>query len=108
MPPSLLKPGVNCCAVAHANRVALLVDGADYFHAFFRAALRAERSILVLGWDFDSRTLLHQERAAPGDPPAQTGEFLNYLARRRRGLQVRVLNWDYPVVFGTDRETRPL
>jgi phosphatidylserine/phosphatidylglycerophosphate/cardiolipin synthase-like enzyme/uncharacterized membrane protein YdjX (TVP38/TMEM64 family) len=105
---SILRPGENCCAVARAGRAALLVDGAAYFRAFFEAALRAERSITILGWDFDSRTLLHLERVGPGDPPAQLGDFLNFLARRRRGLQLRVLDWDYPVVFGTDRETRPL
>ena len=36
------------------------------------------------------------------------GEFLNYLVRRRRGLHVNVLNWDYPMVFGTDREFPPI
>ena len=40
-------------------------------------------------------------------PPALLGEFLNYLVRRRRGLHVHVLNWDYPMVFGTDREFPP-
>jgi phosphatidylserine/phosphatidylglycerophosphate/cardiolipin synthase-like enzyme/uncharacterized membrane protein YdjX (TVP38/TMEM64 family) len=105
---SILKPGVNCCAVAHAGRVAMLVDGADYFRAFHRAAQRAERSIVILGWDFDSRTRLHLDAVRPGEPPAAMGEFLNWLARRRRGLEIRVLNWDYPAVYGTDRETRPL
>jgi phospholipase D1/2 len=104
----LLQPGSNCCAVAHARRVALLVDGEDYFRAFWRAAQRAERSIVILSWDFDSRTRLHFDEARPGDPPALLGEFLNFLVRRRRGLQIHILNWDYPLVFGTDRETRPL
>ncbi len=36
------------------------------------------------------------------------GDFLNYLVRRRRGLHVNVLNWDYPMVFGADREFPPL
>jgi phosphatidylserine/phosphatidylglycerophosphate/cardiolipin synthase-like enzyme/uncharacterized membrane protein YdjX (TVP38/TMEM64 family) len=105
---SILKPGVNCCAVAHAHRVALLVDGEAYFRAFHAAALKAERSITILGWDFDSRTRLHLDEERPGDAPAQMGELLNWLVRRRRSLHIRVLNWDYPMVYGTDRETRPL
>jgi len=105
---SILRPGVNCCAVAHARRVALLVDGEAYFRAFHTAALKAERSITILGWDFDSRMRLHLDETRPGDAPAQMGEFLNWLARRRRALSIRVLNWDYPMVYGTDRETRPL
>jgi phosphatidylserine/phosphatidylglycerophosphate/cardiolipin synthase-like enzyme/membrane protein DedA with SNARE-associated domain len=105
---SILRPGKNCTAVAHAARVALLVDAAAYFRAFHRAALKAERSITILGWDFDSRTPLHLDETRRGDPPALLGDFLNWLARRRRSLQIRVLNWDYPAVYGTDRETRPL
>jgi phospholipase D1/2 len=105
---SILRPGINCCAVAHTQRIALLVDGEAYFRAFHTAALKAERSIIVLGWDFDSRMRLHLDETRPGEPPAQMGDFLNYLVRRRRGLHIRVLNWDYPMVYGTDRETRPL
>jgi phosphatidylserine/phosphatidylglycerophosphate/cardiolipin synthase-like enzyme len=52
----LFEVGRNCEAVAHASRAAFLVDGEAYFSAFMRAAERAERSILILAWDFDSRT----------------------------------------------------
>ena len=36
------------------------------------------------------------------------GEFLNGLAHKRRRLAIRVLDWDYPMVFGTDREFPPV
>ena len=39
--PTLLRPGYNCWAVSRADRVALIVDAADYFKAFYEAALRA-------------------------------------------------------------------
>ncbi|HEX2198840.1 MAG TPA: VTT domain-containing protein [Burkholderiales bacterium] len=107
-PESLLRPGYNCCAVARAERVALIVDAADYFKAFYQAALRARRSITILGWDFNSQTQLHFDAVGEGAPPALLGEFLNYLVRRRRGLHINVLNWDYPMVFGADRELPPL
>ena len=102
----LFRPGENCCAVAHADRAAFVVDGADYFSAFIAAAERAERSIIVLAWDFDSRTAL----AFGDDNQVRTtlGEFLNDLVRRRRRLQVHVLDWDYPMIFGADREFAPL
>jgi phospholipase D1/2 len=102
---SLFKVGDNCSAVARAGRVALLVDAASYFEAFMRAAERAERSIVVLAWDFDSRTPL---RVGADDERVALGEFLNGLVRRSRRLQVRVLDWDYPMVFGVDREFPPL
>jgi phospholipase D1/2 len=108
MHQGILKPGANCCAVASARRVALIVDGADYFRAFHQAAQRARHSIRILGWDFNSRLRLHFDPVGPGDPPAQLGDFLNWLVRHRRGLHIRALNWDYPMVFGADRELRPL
>src|SRR5260221_114246 len=110
--PSIPRPGYNCWTVARAERVALLVDAADYFKAFYEAALRAKRSITILGWDFNSQTRLHfdplEPRINPNAPPALLGEFLNWLVQRRSSLHVHVLNWDYPMVFGTDREFPPL
>ena len=105
---TLLRPGYNCWTVALAERLALFIDAADYFKAFYQAALRARRSILVLGWDFNSQTRLHFDRVDPNGPPALLGEFLNYLVRRRHGLHVHILDWDYPMVFGADREFPPL
>lgn len=103
---SIFRPDVNACAVTRAHRVALLVDGAAYFAAFMRAAEHAQRSILIMSWDFDSRTRLHFD---PNDArPRQLGDFLNALARRRRRLHIRILDWDYPMIFGTDREFSPI
>jgi phospholipase D1/2 len=107
-PESILRPGYNCCAVARAGRVALLIDAQAYFKAFYQAALRAKRSITILGWDFNSQTQLHFDAVPEGGPPALLGNLLNYLVRRRRGLHINVLNWDYPMVFGADREFPPL
>jgi phospholipase D1/2 len=105
---SLLRVGNNCSAVARADRVALLVDAQAYFRAFHDAALRATQSITILAWDFNSQTRLHFDPVVRGAPPALLGEFLNFLVRRRRGLRINVLNWDYPIVFGADREIPPL
>jgi uncharacterized membrane protein YdjX (TVP38/TMEM64 family)/phosphatidylserine/phosphatidylglycerophosphate/cardiolipin synthase-like enzyme len=106
--PSILRPGYNVWGIARAERVAFLVDAADYFKAFHEAALRAKRSILILGWDFNSQTQLHFDPVDAGGPPALLGDFLNYLVHRRHSLHVHVLNWDYPMVFGADRELPPL
>src|SRR5262245_8303941 len=107
-PESILRAGHNAVAVARAERICLLIDAEAYFRAFYQAALRAKRSITILAWDFNSRTRLHFDPVPKGGPPAELGDFLNYLVRRRRGLHVHVLNWDYPMVFGTDREVPPL
>jgi phosphatidylserine/phosphatidylglycerophosphate/cardiolipin synthase-like enzyme/uncharacterized membrane protein YdjX (TVP38/TMEM64 family) len=104
--PSLFVPGENCCAVAHADRVAFLVDAEAYFRAFVEAAERAERSIIVLAWDFDSQTTLcFDDRDACTH---RLGDFLNALCRRRKGLHVNVLDWDYPMLYASDRELPPI
>jgi phosphatidylserine/phosphatidylglycerophosphate/cardiolipin synthase-like enzyme/uncharacterized membrane protein YdjX (TVP38/TMEM64 family) len=104
MDNTIFEPGRNCSVVAHAPRAAFVVDADNYFLAFMRAAEKAERSITIVGWDFDSRTPLCNEA---GDDCIQLGEFLNRLAARNRHLRIRILNWDYPMVFGTDREIPP-
>ncbi len=96
----------NCCAITHANRVACIVDAEAYFSAFVQAAKLAQQSIVILAWDFNSRTLL--AFGDDGSPTLLLGDFLNDLARRRRGLQIHVLDWDYPMIFGTDREFPPV
>jgi phospholipase D1/2 len=101
----IFKPGENCCAVATAQRMAMVVDGENYFDLFARAAEGAERSILILAWDFDSRTPLRFDES--GKPTLLLGDFLNDLAKRKRHLRIRILDWDYPMVFGTDREFPP-
>src|SRR6185312_16543641 len=101
---SLFQPGRNCYRVGRAERLSFLVDGEAYFKAFAQAALRAERTIDIVGWDFHSRTKLHHgiERV-----PEHLGDFLNFLVKRRRRLEVRILTWDYPVVFAKGRELSP-
>lgn len=101
----LLEPGRNCQRLARAERVALLIDGDAYFKAFTQAALRAQRSIVILAWDFHSRTWLHH--GIPGVPEL-LGDFLNFLVKRRRSLRVRVLTWDYPMLFAKGRELSPI
>jgi phospholipase D1/2 len=101
---TLFDAGRNCWRVAHAERVGLLVDGDEYYTAFYEAAQRARSSLLILGWDFNSRTRLLCDDPPPGAAPGVLGDFLNFLARRTRGLDVRILIWDYPMIFGVDRE----
>ena len=105
---SLFKPARNCYRTARAQRASLLVDGEAYFRAFAQAALRATRSIVILGWDFHSKTRLHEsarETHGPGVPDL-LGDFLNFLAERTPLLRIFVLTWDAPPGFGRGREPR--
>lgn len=84
----------------------MLVDAENYYSAFVSAALRATRSIIILAWDFDSRTQLRCD-AQHGAPPCALGPFLDYLVDMRPDLHIYVLDWDFPMVYGTDREFPP-
>lgn len=103
----ILREGRNYWRRARADRASFLVDAADYFAAFRAAALRAERSIVIIGWDIHSRM-----RLVPGVPedgfPAELGAFLNALIARRPRLRVHILVWDFPVIYAVEREVMPL
>lgn len=102
----LLKPGTNCWRIEHAGRAAFLVDGAAYFAAARAAMTRAQRSILILAWDIDSRMELVPGGADDG-LPAPLGDFLDALAKRRRKLRIHVLDWDFAMLYAPDREVLP-
>jgi phospholipase D1/2 len=102
----ILRPGRNCWRVEHAERIAFLVDGAAYFQALRAAAVRARRSIFIVGWDIDSRMRLVPEGAGDG-LPEPLGGFLNALAKRSRGLHIHVLNWDFAMLYAVTRELLP-
>jgi phosphatidylserine/phosphatidylglycerophosphate/cardiolipin synthase-like enzyme/uncharacterized membrane protein YdjX (TVP38/TMEM64 family) len=105
-PRAILVEGRNCWRIADAGRVAFLIDGADYFAAFAAAASRARHSILIAGWDMDSRMRLFPDDR-PRDLPAELGSFMEAVVSRRRGLHAYLLNWDFNVIFAFQREALP-
>ncbi len=84
----------------------MLVDGKAYFAAFREAAINAERSILILGWDFDSRTDLVHGSVNDGFP-VRVGELFDALIQRRRELRIHILSWDFVMLYAPDREMFP-
>jgi phosphatidylserine/phosphatidylglycerophosphate/cardiolipin synthase-like enzyme len=74
----------------------VLVDAADYFSRLDRALQRAERSILIIGWDFDARIRLRPQDGEEGCPPL--GARLRSLVDARPGLEVRVLVWSLATI----------
>jgi phosphatidylserine/phosphatidylglycerophosphate/cardiolipin synthase-like enzyme/uncharacterized membrane protein YdjX (TVP38/TMEM64 family) len=102
----LLRPGDTCWRLEQASRLQFLIDGSEYFAALRSALLRARHSILILGWDIDSRMTL-QADAPDDDLPAPFGAFLNEVVRRQPRLHANVLSWDYAVLFALEREWLP-
>jgi phosphatidylserine/phosphatidylglycerophosphate/cardiolipin synthase-like enzyme len=102
----ILAPGSNCWRSAHAQRVAWLIDAKAYFSAFREAVKRASSTIFIIAWDIDSRAILAPD-AAPDDWPPALGDFLNAVVSSRRGLHAYVLDWDFIMLYQTDRELLP-
>ena len=97
---SLLRPGDTCWRVARAERVAPLLDNAAYFTAVRAALLKARRSVWILGWQFDPRTVLEPGLEGEGlTADARLGDLLRNVASRNPGIDIRILVWrmDLPV-----------
>lgn len=93
------QPGENCWQVVRARRVSALLESDRYFEAVQRACERAERSILIVGWDFD-----RSERLGRGEESPTLEFFLCDLLDSRDDLHVWLLCWDYSFVYASERE----
>lgn len=104
-----LQPGRNVWRSESAGRASVLIDAAAYYGAL-RATLRnAQNSVLITGWDIDSRTPLVGPDGQTGDDmPVAFGAFLTELVRRKPHLSIKLLLWDYySAVYSLERELMP-
>lgn len=102
-----LSPETSAWRIHPDVHSGLLVDAHDYYVAFYEAVQRARRSILLLGWQFDSDVELVRGDDLP--PGANGRDFqllrtLDRLCRERPELEVRILAWNHSVVFALERE----
>jgi phospholipase D1/2 len=105
---NFLRPNHNVWRIERAARAAVLIDAAAFFEAVRGACLKAERSILVVGWDIDSRTQLVGADGEPHDGHAGVfADFLSELVEKRPGLHVQLLLWDYSLLYAGERELLP-
>jgi hypothetical protein len=78
----VLAPGRNCWRIAPARRAAVLIDTCDYFSRLAEALRRAERSVLIIAWDFDGRIKLCPQH----DDCLSLGELLRSRVQARPEL----------------------
>ena len=103
----ILRPGRNVWRIEPASRAAVLIDGANFFRALREALIAARRSVLIVGWDIHSRTPIMGEHEPDDGLPVPLIEFFTALAKRRPELDIRLLLWDYPTFFASEREWFP-
>ncbi|MEZ5584302.1 MAG: hypothetical protein R3F37_17515 [Candidatus Competibacteraceae bacterium] len=99
----MFKPPSNCWRTANAYRVSCLVDGAAYFAAFRETVKRAHHSVLIVGWDIESRTRLLRG-PVQDDWPVELGAFLDAVVQRQPTLHVYLLTWDFAALYWQERE----
>jgi phosphatidylserine/phosphatidylglycerophosphate/cardiolipin synthase-like enzyme len=89
----ILREGRNCWQIAQAKRAAVLIDGADYYARLDQVLRQAQKSIIIVGWDFDAGI-----RLRPEDPASpKLGDFLRGLVEEKPNLEVRVLVWSVAI-----------
>jgi phosphatidylserine/phosphatidylglycerophosphate/cardiolipin synthase-like enzyme len=73
--------------------MSVLIDADDYFKTARLTMLKAQRRIMLIGWDFDARIRLVETKREPGEP-ASVGDFIYWLVERNPDLDVYLLRWD--------------
>ncbi|MDB5525033.1 MAG: phospholipase protein [Rhizobium sp.] len=91
---NIIKVGANAWRSARADRIAFLIDGADYFDRLNEALRCAVKTIWIIGWDFNPDIYLRPDR-----PDETLGELLLSLAERNPDLEIRILVWAMGPVY---------
>ncbi len=84
--------GRNCWRIARAEKAAVIVDANDYYRIIAAAMAAAEKRIFIVGWDFDTRTVLTPDEQGKGET---LGRFFLRLARDRPERQIDILKWNF-------------
>ncbi|WP_328599277.1 phospholipase D-like domain-containing protein [Rhodococcus sp. (in: high G+C Gram-positive bacteria)] len=103
----ILVPGETCWRIEPADNLACIVDAADYFHHAKSAMLQAEKRIMLIGWDFDTRIKLEPGKQTL-DGPNRLGMFLRWLVREKPDLEILVLKWNIGAFTAIGRGMTPV
>jgi phosphatidylserine/phosphatidylglycerophosphate/cardiolipin synthase-like enzyme len=103
---SILVAGQTCWQTHKADNASVIIDADKFFRHARSAMLKAKHSIMLIGWDFDTRIgLVHDDQN--DDAPVRVGPLLDWLAARNPDLQIRILKWDLGVVNSLARGETP-
>ncbi|PKV98460.1 phospholipase D-like domain-containing protein [Nocardia fluminea] len=103
----ILSPGETCWQIAQADRLACIVDAADYFRHAKSAMLQARERIVLIGWDFDTR-IKFEPHGQTLEGPDRLGKFLSWLPRHRPGLEIYLLKWNIGAFTAIGRGMTPI
>ncbi|MFD6107954.1 phospholipase, partial [Nocardia salmonicida] len=103
----ILTPGETCWQIAQADRLACIVDAADYFRYAKAAMLRARKRIVLIGWDFDTR-IKFEPQGKTLEGPDRLGKFLSWLPKQRPDLEIYLLKWNVGAFAAIGRGMTPI
>jgi phospholipase D1/2 len=85
----------------------MIVDAADYFTVLRETMQKAQHSVIMIGWEFDTRIDL-DPRTSDNDVPKKLGAFLNWLVGQKPDLTIHLLQWDVGLLSTLGRGSTPL
>ncbi len=100
----ILVEGRTCWRRVRADRVAFLIDAESYFLAVADAIERARESVFIVGWDLHTEVALRRD----GRQPSTLADVLRSALDRNPKLRVRILLWDYALIYLLERQPLPL
>ncbi|WP_246023324.1 phospholipase D-like domain-containing protein [Nocardia yunnanensis] len=103
----VLVPGETCWQIARADRLACIVDAADYFQHVKSAMLQARKRIVLIGWDFDTRIKFEPQGTTLAGPDT-LGKFLAWLPKQRPDLDIYLLKWNLGAFAAIGRGMTPI
>ena len=102
---NIFEPGKNCWQETQACYSSPLIDCANYYRALHSSICKAEKQIVIIGWDIDSRIrLLHGEEEEQSEAPSRIGDLIRWKAEQDPELKIYLLRWDSSFAFFDQRE----
>lgn len=101
----ILAPGHNCWRIERAHRLSLLIDVKAYFDALAASLELAENSLLIVGWDIHTKTVLRPDGRGRGK---ELWTWIEQALERSPRLQVYLLEWDFSVLYVLERDWTPI
>lgn len=103
----ILRPGQTCWRIEQADLAAVIIDAAHYFRIVRDAMQQARHSILLIGWDFDTRIELDPEDRESAVPNT-LGSFLKWVVKNNPELDVHLLKWNLGALQSLGRGETPI
>ncbi|MBA3540380.1 MAG: phospholipase, partial [Deltaproteobacteria bacterium] len=83
----------------------VLVDGRDFYRALYKACSEATRTIVMVGWQFETKVdLLRGDDATACEHSPRFIDFLRELCEQKPELDIYLLAWDASAIFTFERE----